>query len=440
MKKTGLLLLPLLAAQGQEFATRADAYVESHVRDGLFRGVVLVVRDGRPAFQKAYGKANDEWDIPNALNTRFRINSMSKQFTAAAILQLVEKGNLALDDPIAKYYPEAPARWARITIHHLLNHTSGLPSYIETPGFWDNRFRDPWKPIEIIRLAQELPPQFEPGEKYLYSDTGYLVLGYVIERTAGVSYGDQLRENIFAPLGMNDSGVNSNVAIIRNRASGYTFLGENAPYVDNSSYFAAQSLYSTATDLLRWDQSLYSAQVLSRASIELMTTPGKFENGFGLAIRSIDGKRSQSQGGGGPGFNSMFLRFPDDRVTVIVLANQNAPAVNIARNLAAMYFGADIQPRPLLTGIKLPAEQLEGLAGRFQMPGNVVARVWRDGARVYWQTGRQQTIEIFPMAVDRFFARGIDLQVEFHRDASGRTNGLTAQLAGRKTVAKRIGD
>src|SRR5258708_308236 len=174
----------LTLVHAQDFAVKADQYVSAYVQQNKFIGSVLVARDSKPVFRKGYGLANREWDIPNAPNTKFRLGSITKQFTATCIMQLVEAGKLKLDDPISKYYSGAPA-WTKITIHHLLTHTSGIPSYTDLPGFFQKEAMTDRTPAEIIKLTQDKPLEFEPGEKMKYDNSGYIILGYVIEKVSG---------------------------------------------------------------------------------------------------------------------------------------------------------------------------------------------------------------------------------------------------------------
>ena len=207
---TFLLLTASAILSAQDYASKAQAYVDSWLRDGQFTGAVLVMKDGQPLFRKGYGHANREWNIANAPDTRFRLGSITKQFTAAAILQLAEQGKLSITDPVSKHYPDAPAAWEKITIHHLLNHTSGIPSYTAIPDFFAKQSMIRRTPTEIVRLTQDKPLEFEPGSKFAYNNTGYVLLGAIIERITGGSYDAYLRKNIFEPLGLKDSGYDWN--------------------------------------------------------------------------------------------------------------------------------------------------------------------------------------------------------------------------------------
>jgi D-alanyl-D-alanine carboxypeptidase len=321
----------LSLGHAQDFSAKADRFVTDYVQQNKFIGTVLVARDGKPIFRKGYGLANREWSVPNGPESKFRLGSITKQFTATAILQLVEAGKLKLDDPISKYYTDSPAAWSKVTIHHLLCHTSGIPSYTGLPGFFLKESMFDRTPAEIVKLTQEKPLEFEPGEKFAYDNTGYVLLGYVIEKISGQKYADYLRDHIFSLLGMRDTGYDTAQEVIPHRASGYMFNGTtwvNAPYLAMSLPHAAGSLYSTVDDLLIWDQALYAQKPLTAASLDRMFTPNKDKYGYGWFINTRFNHKVLEHQGGINGFNTLISRYPDARVTVIVLSNMNTREID----------------------------------------------------------------------------------------------------------------
>ena len=218
--RRALLLLFVASTCFAQSAERMDEVVQTYVRDKTFMGTVLVARGSDVIFSKGYGSANLEWDIPNTPATKFRLGSVTKQFTAASILLLEERGKLKLDDPIKKYVPDAPQAWDSITIFNLLTHTSGIPNFTSLPDYGSLKLNE--TPVgKTILSVRDKPLDFTPGEKMSYSNSGYLVLGYVIERVTGGSYEKFVTDNIFTPLGMKDSGYDSSTAIISHRAAGY---------------------------------------------------------------------------------------------------------------------------------------------------------------------------------------------------------------------------
>ena len=227
----------------QDIATRADQFVQVFVNQKWFQGSVLLARDGQPLFRKSYGLANAEWDAANAPDTKFRLESITKQFTSALIMQLVQQQKIKLDDPISKYYTEAPESWQSVTIHHLLCHQSGIPNYLDPkyltlPGGFRKISRTALTPTEIIRLIQDQPLEFAaPGTKIDYDNTGYALLGYVIEKVTGRKYDEELRQAILEPLGMKNTGYDTDTAVLPHRAEGYRYVRahlERAPFFDMS--------------------------------------------------------------------------------------------------------------------------------------------------------------------------------------------------------------
>ena len=299
-----------------------DRIIQSHVDSKQFMGSVLVAQDGKVLLDKGYGSANLEWDIPDSPHTKFRLGSLTKQFTATAILLLEERGKLRTDDLVTKYLPDAPTGWAKITIANLLTHTSGIPNFTSFPDYSTSE-ATPTTPEQLVARFRDKPLNFQPGEKWEYSNSGYVLLGYLLEKISGQRYQDFVRDNLFAPLGMTESGYDSHAAIIPHRASGYA-PGANGPvnagYIDMSIPFSAGALYSTTEDLLRWEQGLFGGKVLRAESLKKMTTPFKNDYGYGLAVRTAHGYTVIEHGGGIEGFNTQLAYDPtavlDDREPV----------------------------------------------------------------------------------------------------------------------------
>lgn len=321
-----------------------DAYLQAATRHDHFSGTVLVARDGVPVFRRSYGMANYELDVPNSARTVYRIASLTKQFTALAVMQLQEQGRLKVDDPICQYLDQCPAAWKPVTLRHLLTHTSGIENYSSLPEWDEVLALRSYKRSELVALFRDLPLRFTPGEQFKYSNSGYVLLGMAIERASGKSYGDYLREKIFTPLGMAHSVYDDSRALLPNRASGYYSLGTrfiNAPYMSPTVSYAAGGIWSTVDDLLRWDQALYSERLLSRKSLDEMFTPAKKGYGYGVQIGEKLGRRSIEHSGSENGFSTYLLRFPAERATVIVLSNSDrASAGGVGTALAAILFGA----------------------------------------------------------------------------------------------------
>jgi CubicO group peptidase (beta-lactamase class C family) len=338
-----VLLLTLRVAAQDRVVERIDGYVRAEMTRQQIPGVaVAVIKDGHVVLAKGYGLANVEHQVPVKPETVFQSGSVGKQFTATAVMLLVEKGRISLDDPITKYLPEGAPRWNAIKVRHLLTHTGGTTDY--PPNF---DFRRDYTERELVKRAAAIPIAFAPGAKWSYSNIGYLLLGVMIRRVTGVFYGDFLEQKIFEPLGMSTTRIISEADIVPNRAAGYRLVkGElkNQEWVSPTLNTTADgSLYLSVLDLAKWDAALYTERVLRKASRDRMWTPvtlnsGKsYHYGFGWALGDIRGHRIVEHGGAWQGFKSAIVRFPDDRLTVILLANlaQTDPS-KFAHGIAAI--------------------------------------------------------------------------------------------------------
>jgi len=332
----------LRASAGEQDTARMEQVIQSHVSAGTFMGTVLVARDGAIVLNKAYGMANLELDVPNTPATKFRLGSITKQFTAASILLLEERGKLKIDDKVKTYLPDAPMAWDRITVFNLLTHTSGIPNFTALADY--NTIKLSARTADSsVAAVRDKTLDFGPGEKMSYSNSGYLVLGDIIEKVSGQSYEQFVADNIFTPLGMIDSGYDSNTAVIKRRASGYIKTPEgyvNAGYIHMSIPHAAGALYSTTGDLLKWEQTLFAGKVVSKASLDRMITPFKNNYALGLTSTIVNGRRVISHGGGIDGFNTHLAYYPDTKTVIVALSNVNGTAPGqIASQLGAVMHG-----------------------------------------------------------------------------------------------------
>ena len=349
-------LVPVQAV-AQDIAAKIDHLVSQYYDVGKFNGAVLVAQDGKVIYEAGYGYANMDWKIPNTPDTRFRVGSVTKQFTATIILKLVEQGKVSLDGKITDYIPHYPKqRGGQVTVHHLLTHTSGIPSYTGLPGFMEDRSRDPYDPDEFLEQFSELDLHFEPGSEFRYSNSGYFLLGVIIEHVTGVPYAEALQEMVLAPLDLRNTGYDHHKNILENRATGYsrTFDGyEVADYLDMSLPYAAGSMYSTVRDLFKWDRLLYTDSVFEDPKTkELMFTPNLSNYGYGWFIADFtigDGGRKVKliqHGGGINGFNTGFWRLVDDQHTIVVMDNTQCGANlgGLRRGIANILYGEPADP------------------------------------------------------------------------------------------------
>jgi D-alanyl-D-alanine carboxypeptidase len=353
----GLLLLVLLAwhgslagivlAQEKVAVEQVDAAIKTAMERQRIPGLSLaVVKDGKMVLAKGYGLANVELNVPTTPETVYEIGSVTKQFTATAVMMLAEEGKVGLDDKITKYLSGLPEVWKQITVRNLLTHTSGLRNVQFVPDFARLR-RTPGSQEKLVGLLAPLPLQFDPGSKWQYSNTGYQLLGWIIEKTSGMSYDKFLQERIFTPLDMRATQVNDLGKIIKNRAAGYTLRAgtlQNGGYVDMSWPFSAGAIVSTVVDLAKWNLALDERKLLKAPSYQEMWTPVTLKDGqthgygFGWSLEKTNGRPTVGHGGSIDGFRSFVVRYPEERLGIIVLANTDScmPAI-IAQRVASLY-------------------------------------------------------------------------------------------------------
>ena len=378
---------PVFSALAADEAARVDAYIARYHQLGLFNGSALVADHGVPILKKGYGLANMEWNIPNAPDTKFRLGSITKQFTAALVLQMVEQGKMDLNAPISRYLPNYPAATGdRIIMHQLLNHTSGIPGYTELPQF-GAIMREPRRPEEFLSFFSGLELLFEPGTKFSYNNSGFFILGAILEKLTGQTYEQLLRERIFDPAGMKDSGYDSTHPLIARRAAGYdsTLDGyRNTTYIDMTQPYSAGSLYSTAEDLFLWDQALYSDKILKPASKQKMFTPGLSEYGYGVNIRKSV-VTTMEHGGGINGFNTIISRDLEPRRLVVLLNNTGgAPLEPMTVGIKAILDGRQpVMPQTPASPVLYKTWQASGIQAATDQ-----ARAMQSGAE--YDAGSQQ--------------------------------------------------
>jgi CubicO group peptidase (beta-lactamase class C family) len=316
-----------------------DTYLNDIVKAGWFQGSVLVARNGEVIISKGYGMADSAQGTPNSAQTRFRLASVTKQFTAAAIMILQARGQLNVQDAVCTYVPECPDAWRDVTIQHLLTHTAGLVNYTDFMSYEPSQMQ-PSTPDELIARFRNEPLLYPPGTTYFYENSDYVLLGRIIEQVSGQPYADFLRDAIFTPLQMHDSGVAAGLGNGPGYAVGYGSVGAPAPPLDTSTLFSAGAIYSTVEDMYRWDQALYTDALLPAALRSQMFTPFLRDYAFGWKVDRPGDRLRISHPGMIDGFATYIARYPDDHVTVIVLGNlDSADAVGIGDYLASLVLG-----------------------------------------------------------------------------------------------------
>ncbi len=324
----------------EDLASKIDKVLNDLTEREAFTGAVLVAKNGEVLLSQGYGLADRDKNLPNTPQTKYRLGSITKQFTAMAILMLQAQEKLNLQDPICRYISECPITWQDITIHHLLTHTSGIPNLTDFRDYQATK-ATPSPPEQTIARFKEKPLDFPPGEQWSYSNSGYIVLGYIIEQASGLSYEAFLHQYIFEPLQMKDTGYDHNDGSLAIGYTGTRGLWREADYIDMTIPFAAGGLYSTVEDLYRWDQALYTEQFVSKDLVDLMFTPqaempvADLSYGYGWGVGEMNNHRVVGHGGGIEGFATEIRRYLDDKVTIIVLSNRDTTGVGSIADVIA---------------------------------------------------------------------------------------------------------
>jgi D-alanyl-D-alanine carboxypeptidase len=430
-----LLLLALQAApafaQDEQAVREMDELLSKAYPPGEPGAAVIVLKGGKTLLRKGYGMADVELGVKVEPDMVFRLGSVTKQFTAAAVLLLAEQGRLSLSDDMTKFFPDYPAKGRVVTVEHLLTHTSGIRSYTGIPA-WRAMWRRDMTVAELIDLFKNEPPDFAPGEEWRYNNSGYILLGAIIEKVSGQTYEQFLQKNIFEPLGMKHTFYGSAARVIPRRVPGYTMTKEglqNAEYISMTQPYAAGSLLSNVDDLALWDAALYTEKLLKQASLQRAWTPYVLKDGtptgygFGWGRWQYEGHTVIEHNGGIHGFSTVGIRMPDDRVYVAVLTNRDYDSPDdIALRLAALAAGKPLRPS---VAVQIKPEEMDALVGVYQSNGREAYQVRREGARLTIQKNAGRQTEVFPLSPTVFFyePEGVD-RLTFTKDAAGKVTGL----------------
>lgn len=436
---TALILL-LSFWQAPDLTERLDEQVRAYVEQDRFNGSVLVARDGKILLRRGYGPANAEWNIPNTPDTKFRLGSITKQFTAMGILILERQGKLSVNDPVCKYVERCPETWKPITIHHLLTHTSGIPNFTGFPDYNATKAQ-PSPPKDTLRRFIDKPLVFDPGTKYQYSNSGYVLLGYVLETASGTKYDEFVRRNIFDPLGMKDTGYDWNWEVLPRRASGYDRAGKglrNADFIHMTVPHAAGALYSTVDDLYKWDQALYTETLLPKEAMQRYFTPFKDGYAYGWMTREFSGMKVIFHGGGIDGFSTMISRVPDLRLVVIALDNiLPGQTGRVADDLLKLAAGQPVNKPAVRKEITISPAILQQYVGEYVISPKFKLTITLEDGQLQTQATGQQKIPIFAETETRFFLKVVEATLTFDKDKEGKVTGLTLDQGGGSTKATR---
>ena len=423
-----------------DYAAAIAEYMEGCAEVNQFNGSVLVAKDDEVIFARGFGMANFEHDVPNQPNTKFRIGSITKQFTAMAILVLEERGKLRVTDPISQHLQEAPETWRDVTVHHLLTHTSGIPSFTGMPDY-PTKMMMPQSAKEMLARFKDRPLEFEPGERFNYSNSGYYLLGVIVERASGKSYERFLDEDVLQPIDLNDTGYDRFRPLLKHRATGYRRTRDGVVhdrYLDMSQPSAAGAMYSTVQDLNRWDRALRKHELISDQAYERMYQPEKNNYAYGWLVR--EGKRTSiSHGGGINGFLSHILRFPDEALCVVVLCNAPpADPAGIARDLAAIMHDEPYDVPRAKRAVKVDEKTLDAYTGDYELSPGFVVTIGRVAGGLSLTMPGQEAAIFLPNSNRTFFGRDSRGELVFALGKEGQVESLQLRFLGINATAELV--
>jgi CubicO group peptidase (beta-lactamase class C family) len=423
---------PAPQAADDALAAKIDAVMAAVYKPGEPGAAVIVRKDGRTILRKGYGLADLELGVPIAPDMVFRLGSITKQFTAMSILLLAQEGKLGLQDEITKFLPDYPTQGKRITVEHLLTHTSGIQSYTDLPE-WLPLWRKDMTLPELIALFKDKPMQFEPGRSWAYNNSGFVLLGAIIEKVSGLTYEAFLDERIFKPLGLKSSCYGSTERIIPRRIPGYQegkggFV--NAPYLSMTQPYAAGSLLSTVDDLAVWSDAVFAGKLVKKEWLDKAFTPYKLAGGessgygFGWFVADFAGHRSIEHGGGINGFSTYEMTLPEDRIFIAILTNsaiEGRDPEPRAVQIAWLSLGL---AEPARKAVTLPAGSLDAFAGVYENERKEEYYFSLEGDTLFAQRQGGSKNELFAASATEFFLKDNPARLAFSRDAGGRVTGL----------------
>lgn len=422
------------------FAARVDSVVKEFMAAKQIVGTsVGVMKDGRALLAKGYGFADLEHEVPATEHTVYRIGSVTKQFTAAAIMLLAEQGKLRLDDELTKFVADYPTSGHHITVDRLLTHTSGIKGYTEMPRFWEQSRLDLTHEQMIAMFSGE-PFEFAPGERYQYNNSAYYLLGVIIEKVSGQSYAPFVKQHIFDRVGLAETHYLDEAPIVKHRAAGYEVRGGTVVNDDPLSMklpYSAGSLGSSVLDLLKWNTALVAGRVVSAESYRRMTTPATLNDGshttygYGLGTGTLGGHRKVAHGGGINGFRSQLAYYPDDRLTVVVLCNTGSANPDLLEaKITRLALGI---PEKTVVEVPVPETELRKYAGTYNPGRSPLRVVLENGALTLFGT------RLRPIGGHRFVAADDPYQEVTFELTGGEVTAVVIEREGQKTTARRVG-
>lgn len=412
-------LLPATITAQKNYAPAIDRYMQAQVKVNDFSGVVMVSQKGKTIYKKAFGYADREWKIPNTADTKFEIGSLTKQFTAAAIMQLSEQKKINLDDKLSTWFADYP-KGDSVTVHMLLNHTSGIVDYTSLPGFFAQHTVAVPKD-SVIALFKNTPYKFSPGSNWSYSNSNYFLLGCIIEKITGKSFAAYLDENIIKKARLQNTAVNRLDSIIVFRAKGYSKSEKgnwkNAEYFSMEFPFSAGSLISTAPDLLQWQTALMGAAVISQQALQIMTTPHLHNYAYGLVVDSFNHHLRIAHGGAIPGFTSWLATFPKDGISIVVLSNKDCNSDEAGNEVAAALFNLPIKLPYKPVQKTINTSLLKRYTGKYQLGGTTNFELIEKNKQLFLKPEGGGEMKLNSESETKFFFdRNPEQQIEFILD------------------------
>ena len=424
-------------------AAQIDGYITNQYEAKGPGGAMLIAQNGSVVYRKAFGMASMELNVPLNPDNSFEIGSITKQFTAICILMLEEQGKLSTNDDIKKYLPDFETGKHTVTIHHLLNHTSGIPSYTGM-NEWAVKWREDVSVNELIDMFNKQPFDFDPGEKWLYNNSGYILLGAIIEKVSGMSYGEFIQQNIFDKLGMTNSTYGDRKTYIPNRACGYEKTGTgftNAEYLGKNQAYAAGAIISTVDDMWKWQQALIDNKLISEASYKKATTNYTLNNGkktgygYGFLLDELNGSPTIEHSGGIFGYTSNGIYLPNEKTYVIFLTNvSNVDPGKPSLQAAALAINKPVGDPTIIT---MNEQQLKEYVAVYEYEDGATRTITQEGNQLYSQISGSSRFEIFPYAADKFFIKGSFLRLTFQRDNMNQIGSVLSENRSDERVAKR---
>ncbi|MGV3656998.1 MAG: serine hydrolase [Chitinophagaceae bacterium] len=438
MKKLNCLFFFLaiaFAAGAQTAVEKADELLKAYADQYKFHGAMLIAKGDDVLLSKGYGYRNAGQKMMNTEASVFQIGSITKQFTAALILKLQEEGKLSVNDKLSKYFPQFP-NGDKITIHHLLTHTSGIFNYTNDAKFMQTGGIKPVDQKTMFSLFETKPLEFEPGTKYSYSNSGYVLLGYIIEKVSGKSWETMVRQNILKPLQMNNTGFDYAGFKSDAKTTGYFSVSEvgsiPAPTIDSTFSYAAGSIYTTTADMLKWQRAIAKGKLLKKESWKKAMTPEKDGYGYGLVMDSLYGNRRIHHGGSIYGYMSYAVMFPEQDYTLIVFSNASNNVGKLTNDLAAILYNKPYTIPEANKEIKLDDAELQQYIGEYQLAPSFSITISLKDNYLYGQATGQPPFQMFAKSEKRFFLKAVEAEVEFFKDGAGKVTEMILYQNGRE--------